>query len=111
MAKPTSVIKCGAVEGKEIDIDVNFRMWPCCLYQNIFAEFGETGDPFIDALPKDWNDVRIHGIDGVLRHEAFTTHWNDKTWNTKSCSPVCYNNCKATGGAMLLNKMTVNPDE
>ena len=53
---------CEAMIGKEIDIDINFKMWPCCIYQNIFAEFGKTGDPYIDNLPSDWNDVRVHGF-------------------------------------------------
>ena len=105
-------IECGAVDGKEIDIDVNFKMWPCCLYQNFFAEFGKTGDPFIDALPKDWNDVRIHGIDGVLRHKAFTTHFTDSTWeDPDKCSPVCREQCGVwpdRKGAMHLSTKSID---
>ncbi len=89
---------CGAIEGREIDIDINFKMWPCCIYQNRFAQFGQTGDPYIDSLPADWNDVRIHGIAGVLKHKAFTEHFNDITWqDVDKCSPVCYEMCKASG--------------
>jgi|TARA_B100000073_G_scaffold323935_1_gene306418 hypothetical protein len=101
---------CEAMKGKEIDIDINFKMWPCCMYQNIFAEFGKTGDPYIDSLPADWNDTRVHGIDKILRHYAYTEHFNDKSWtDEKKCSPVCYEKC-AEGGEMHLNHAPLNLD-
>tara|TARA_B100001996_G_scaffold57819_1_gene41060 strand:- start:727 stop:1059 length:333 start_codon:yes stop_codon:yes gene_type:complete len=101
-------IKCEAKEGKEFDIDVNFKLWPCCMYQNIFAEYKKTGDPYIDNLPSDWNDVRVHGIDEVLRHYAYTEHFNDISWtDEKKCSPVCMEKC-GEGGEMHLNHAPLN---
>lgn len=100
-------VRCAAMQSAEIDCDVNFRIWPCCYYQNLFAEFGKTGDPYIDNLPKDWNDVREHGWEKILKHDAFMTHWNAQSWDyEETCSPVCKGACHEDTGWMHLQSVS-----
>ena len=90
----------------------DIKAYLCNYEQGIFnnPDLGKTGDPYIDNLPSDWNDVRVHGIDNVLRHYAFTDHFNDKSWNDeKKCSPVCYEKCRPEGEMHLTTK-SVNKD-
>lgn len=88
-------VDCGALDNNEIDVDFNFKLWPCCIYQNQFAEFGKTGDPYIDSLPKDWNDLKRYTFDEITSNKVFTEYLTEESWNdSKKCSPVCWEYCK-----------------
>jgi len=88
-------IHCQIHEDGEIQVDEELRAWPCCYYDTANTEgHGKTGDKYIDSLPADWNSLNTHTLDEILKHEAFTTHFNDKHWNdSKKCSPVCKQFC------------------
>lgn len=90
-------IECGALDNEEIDVDFNFKLWPCCIYQNQYAEYGKTGDPVIDALPDDWNDLNKYTFDEIMSNNVYTEYLTHKTWNNpKKCSPVCWKFCGNT---------------
>lgn len=89
-------VDCGALDNEEIDVDFNFKLWPCCIYQNQYAEYGKTGDPVIDALPDNWNDLRTYSFDTIINHDVFKTYLTKKTWNSVDCSPVCWKYCGNT---------------
>ncbi len=87
-------IKCQILDEGEIQVDENLRAWPCCYYDTANAEGqGKTGDDYIDSLPKDWNSLNTYTLEEILKHKAFTEHFNDKHWNSNKCSPLCKENC------------------
>ena len=88
-------IHCQIHEDGEIQVDENLRAWPCCYFDTANTEGkGKTGDKYVDSLPADWNSLNTHTLDEILKHEAFTTHFNDEHWNdSKKCSPVCKKFC------------------
>ena len=88
-------IHCQIHEGGEIQVDEKLKAWPCCYYDSANNEgHGKTGDEYIDSLPEDWNSLNTNTLEEILKHEAFTTHFNDEHWNdSKKCSPLCKKFC------------------
>lgn len=92
--KYIKTVSCAPYNNKEVDIDINFKLWPCCYYLNNYAEYGKTGDPYVDNLPEDWNDLTKHDIDDILNHRVFTKHLTPVSWSqTAKCSPLCWEHC------------------
>ena len=52
------MIDCLALREKELKLDTEGRIWPCCFYSAAANIKGCTGDKYIDDLPKDWNNIK-----------------------------------------------------
>tara|TARA_Y100001949_G_scaffold104502_1_gene88337 strand:- start:284 stop:670 length:387 start_codon:yes stop_codon:yes gene_type:complete len=77
---------------RELDIDENLRVWPCCVIVNEFNERGnKLDDEYIDGLEPTWNDLNHHTMTEILNHPAFTDYWDDKTWYSENVSHICKN--------------------
>ena len=93
-------IHCQIHDGGEIQVDENLRAWPCCYYDTANTEGkGKTGDTYVDSLPKDWNSLNTYTLEEILKHKAFTTHFNDRHWNNSKCSPLCKEYCSEESDA------------
>jgi len=57
---------------------VNFdnTLWPCC-----WTCTQKPASTYLKNLPKDWNSLDKHTAEEILKHEAFTKHFNDEHWN------------------------------
>ena len=95
------MIDCLALREKEIKLDTEGRVWPCCFYSAAANRKGCTGDDYIDNLPSDWNDINKHKLTDILNSKPFTEHWNTNNWNTNP-PPLCVENCSKS---MRVEKM------
>tara|TARA_B100001248_G_scaffold235477_1_gene198216 strand:- start:5757 stop:6086 length:330 start_codon:yes stop_codon:yes gene_type:complete len=93
----TCRVDCSALENQEVDVDFNLKVWPCCIMQNQYAEYGKVGDDYIDNLPKDWNQLGTKTWKQILEHPVFKEYLTQKIWNSNKCSPVCAKFCGKEG--------------
>lgn len=74
----------------ELAIDEQNRVWPCG-WVNMFKYESSWQTKNQD---KDWNSLDKHSLDSILKHDGFTTHYNDTHWeDPKSCDEVCKRFC------------------
>jgi len=95
------MIDCLALREKELKLDTEGRIWPCCFYSAAANRKGCTGDDYIDNLPSDWNDINKHKLTDILNSKPFTEHWNTSNWNNNPPS-MCVENCSKS---MRVEKM------
>ena len=79
-------IKC---QSKGIIVDYNNKVYPCC-YVLTREMFPEEKSKYLSKLDKDWNNLDKHSLEEILKHTAFTEHFNEKHWNDKNnCDEIC----------------------
>ena len=77
----------------DLDITIDLKVLPCCAYHSKCSE-GPTGDPYLDNLPSDWNDLKKHTLEEILNHEVFTEYLTDKNWqDPETCPSFCASVC------------------
>ncbi len=90
------MIKC---KSRGIIIDCNNKVYPCCF---ILTSERDTEYPakekseYISNLEENWNSLNKYPLATILKHKAFTEHFNEKHWNDKNkCDIQCYIECRS----------------
>jgi len=87
------MIKC---KTKNVIIDTDNRLWPCCWVLtksdlSFYLADVEKREPF-------WNSLSHHTINEILNHEVYTDHFNTKHWEDEdACDPICKIECTLKG--------------
>jgi len=109
-------IRCQVLEqtgADELEVDENFRLWPCCYVNSTFSKTGKA-DNFVQEFPEDWNSLEHYSWKEILEHPIFTVHFNEEHWdNPEQCSPICKRECTTGKNFEDLNfgnKFVVNED-
>lgn len=80
------LIKC---KTKKIVINYDQTVWPCC-----WVCTNKHESSYLKSLPKDWNNLKYHSLEDILKHEAFTTHFNTAHWqDNKLVDEICETEC------------------
>lgn len=91
---------------RELQIDQDGRMWPCCLIMNVhrFQDTDEIARDAIDALNNtvelqsaiaadpNWNSTEHHTMAEILQHDMFSHTWAYEGVSTSPCT-ICINQC------------------
>lgn len=96
-------IKCYS---EAILVDYDGTVWPCChvLARQKVKKSNGTRSKYIDSLPKDWNNLKKHKLKDILKHEAYTKHFNEAHWNDENkADPICKKICDKEKGRSLWN--------
>lgn len=66
-----SSIDCKYYHGSEIFVASNSTLWPCCfLWDSAFKNKESILDKY-SVFPKDWNNLRVHSIEEILRSDYY----------------------------------------
>lgn len=96
-------INCVMLHRKEIFIDWNKRLWPCCWFANDNS-FGRdaNGKDVFSQFEKDfgseWNSLKKYSIQQILNHEYYQVLL-EKSWRigAKYHTPICFLTCGNQG--------------
>lgn len=96
-------IDCVMLHKKEIFIDWNKKLWPCCWFAtaNSFGRMIESNKIFAQFEKDfgiDWNDLNKHSLNEVLQHPYYTKIL-EKSWKIdhEYHTPICFENCGNSG--------------
>lgn len=74
-------------------ISANLRLWPCCWYAD--AEFPQKREVrrLFQTYGKEFNDLKAHRIEDVLKNQWFNKELVKSWYNKKSPNMICEMNC------------------
>ena len=102
-------ISCKYQQRKELFIDMDMRLWPCCWFGVLNVDGGDPPQVnsfkhVLDLYGKNFNDMRANGWD-VLKHPFFEEYL-EKSWNQQddkfrriyTCGRTCGTDFEFTSG-------------
>ena len=92
-------ITCVMLHKKEIFVDWNKKLWPCCWFST-YNTFGRQvqGSELFEELEQDfgenWNDLQQHTMVEILNHPYYNKLL-EQSWikGSKYHTPICFENC------------------
>jgi len=74
---------------QKIIVNYDQTVWPCC-----WVCTNKHESSYVKSLPNNWNSLKHHTLDEILKHEAFKTHFNIDHWQDEDkVDEICKTEC------------------
>ena len=74
-------------EWRELEISSDLHVYPCCTLHALHFLDGTFYDEYLDGLPKNWNSLKHHSMDEILK--IYREHITPEKWKKLKTTPKC----------------------
>ena len=72
---------------KEVEISSDLKAYPCCTVHAFHFLDNTFYDEYLDSLPKNWNSLKHHSLDDILK--TYRDYIRPEKWQNVDTSPQC----------------------